>query len=67
MCFSDIGPDVRWVGNESGIAGDPNWNLLDTAGFERGAHAPSPDTLNCGNKFGKNWIQGECDVSIRPG
>lgn len=67
IVFSDIGPDVRWVGNESGIAGDPNWNLLDTAGFERGAHAPSPDTLNCGNKFGKNWIQGECDVSIRPG
>lgn len=67
IVFSDIGPDVRWVGNESGIAGDPNWNLLDTAGFERGALAPSTDTLNHGNKYGKNWIQGECDVSIRPG
>ncbi|HXL55981.1 MAG TPA: alpha-L-fucosidase [Chitinophagaceae bacterium] len=65
--FSDIGPDIRWVGNENGIAGDPNWNLLDTAGFTRGAGAPSTDTLNHGNENGKNWITAECDVSIRPG
>jgi len=65
--FSDIGPDIRWVGNENGIAGDPNWNLLDTAGFTRGAGAPSTDTLNHGNENGKNWIPAECDVSIRPG
>ncbi|HEY6976776.1 MAG TPA: alpha-L-fucosidase [Chitinophagaceae bacterium] len=65
--FSDIGPDIRWVGNENGIAGDPNWNLLDTAGFTRGAGAPSTDTLNHGNVNGKNWIPEECDVSIRPG
>lgn len=67
MVFSDIGPDARWVGNENGIAGDPNWNLLDTAGFTRGAGAPSTDTLNHGNVNGKNWIPAECDVSIRPG
>jgi alpha-L-fucosidase len=65
--FSDIGPDIRWVGNEKGFAGDPNWNLLDTAGFTRGAGAPSTDTLNHGNVNGKNWIPAECDVSIRPG
>src|SRR4051794_25845565 len=65
--FSDIGPDIRWVGNENGIAGNPNWNLLDTAGFTRGAGAPSTDTLNHGNVNGKNWIPAECDVSIRPG
>lgn len=65
--FSDIGPDIRWVGNENGIAGDPNWNLLDTAGFTRGAGAPPTDTLNHGNINGKKWISAECDVSIRPG
>jgi alpha-L-fucosidase len=65
--FSDIGPDVRWVGNENGIAGDPDWNFLDTAGFTRGAGAPATDTLNQGNMNGKNWIPAECDVSIRPG
>jgi len=67
VVFSDIGPDVRWVGNERGIAGTTNWNLLDTAGFTRGAGAPSSDTLNQGNVNGKNWIPAECDVSIRPG
>lgn len=67
VVFSDIGPDVRWVGNESGIAGKTNWNTLDTAGFTRGAGAPSQDTLNTGNANGKNWIPAECDVSIRPG
>lgn len=67
VVFSDIGPDIRWVGNESGFAGETNWNLLDTAGFTRGAGGPSQDTLNRGNVNGKNWIPAEVDVSIRPG
>ena len=67
VVFSDIGPDIRWVGNESGIAGETNWNLLDTAGLTRGAGGPSQDTLNRGNVNGRNWIPAECDVSIRPG
>ncbi|MEO6252323.1 MAG: alpha-L-fucosidase [Ferruginibacter sp.] len=67
LVFSDIGPDIRWVGNEQGFAGKTNWNTLDTAGFTRGAGAPSQDTLNTGNIYGKNWIPAECDVSIRPG
>ncbi|HLK29618.1 MAG TPA: alpha-L-fucosidase [Puia sp.] len=67
VVFSDIGPDIRWVGNENGIAGKTNWNMLDTAGFTRGAGAPSTDTLNAGNENGKVWIPAECDVSIRPG
>jgi len=65
--FSDIGPDIRWVGNENGVAGSSNWALLDTAGFKRGAGAPPTDTLNRGNVNGKIWIPAECDVSIRPG
>ncbi|HKP31605.1 MAG TPA: alpha-L-fucosidase, partial [Chitinophagaceae bacterium] len=67
VVFSDIGPDIRWVGNEKGIAAETNWNLLDTAGFARGIGAPPNDTLQQGNVFGKNWIPAECDVSIRPG
>jgi alpha-L-fucosidase len=67
VIFSDIGPDIRWCGNERGIAGTTNWNFLDTAGFTRGAGAPPTDTLNQGNFNGKNWIPAECDVSIRPG
>lgn len=67
VIFSDIGPDIRWVGNEKGIAGTTNWSLLDTTGFSRGIGAPPNDTLNMGNIHGKNWIPAECDVSIRPG
>ena len=40
VVFSDIGPGARWVGNEKGFAGDPNWNLLDTIGLSRGSDAP---------------------------
>lgn len=67
VIFSDIGPDIRWVGNEKGIASEPNWNFLDTAGFKRGEGAPPTDTLGRGNYNGSLWIPAECDVSIRPG
>lgn len=67
VVFSDIGPNIRWCGNEDGIAGTTNWNLLDTAGFTRGAGAPAQAVLNSGDERGKNWIPAECDVSIRPG
>lgn len=67
VIFSDIGPHIRWVGNEKGIANSTNWNTLDTAGFTPGQGAPSADTLNSGNANGKAWIPAECDVSIRPG
>lgn len=67
IIFSDIGPDARWVGNESGYAGKTNWNLLDTAGYKRGLGSPSQDTLGTGNYKGTNYIPAEVDVSIRPG
>ena len=67
IIFSDIGPDIRWVGNEKGIAGKTNWNYLDTAGFNRGLGAPPNDTLQQGNVNGRLWLPAECDVSIRPG
>jgi alpha-L-fucosidase len=67
VVFSDVGPHIRWIGNENGIAGKTNWNYLDTAGFTPGLGAPHTDTLNTGNRFGKAWMPGECDVSIRPG
>lgn len=67
VIFSDVGPDIRWCGNENGIAGETNWNYLDTDGFEPGAKAPKQDVLNSGNANGKYWIPAECDVSIRPG
>ncbi|MBI6117854.1 alpha-L-fucosidase [Salegentibacter maritimus] len=67
IIFSDIGPDARWIGNESGFAGKTNWSTLNISGFQPGADAPKQDTLNQGNINGEHWIPGEADVSIRPG
>lgn len=29
VMFSDNGPDVRWVGNEHGVAGEPCWSTIN--------------------------------------
>jgi len=64
VMFSDAGPDFRWVGNESGIAGDPCWATFNAEGRYPGG--PS-EGLNSGQRPGTDWIPAECDVSIRPG
>jgi alpha-L-fucosidase len=64
VMFSDGGPDIRWVGNERGIAGDPCWATLNAGGRYPGG---SSAHLNSGERFGTNWLPAECDVSIRPG
>ncbi len=63
--FSDIGPDIRWVGNERGIAGDPCWATINLSGFALGE--PDNERLNHGQRDGTSWLPAECDVSIRPG
>ena len=67
MVFSDVGPDCRWVGSETGFAGETNWSTLSPEGFSPGAGAPPLDTLRQGNARGTHWIPAEADVSIRPG
>ena len=63
--FSDGGPDVRWVGNESGFAGDPCWATINAADLLPG-HA-DPKHLNRGDRPGTHWLPAEVDVSTRPG
>lgn len=65
VMFSDAGPDVRWNGNESGVAGDPCWYTIDPSDTWPG-HADTK-RLNRGNRDGSVWRIPECDVSIRPG
>jgi len=83
VIFSDAGPDVRWVGNEQGIAGDPCWSTLDPALMYPGINKAAFQTdfpadmvqawgspfalLNKGDRRGSAWLPAECDVSIRPG
>ncbi len=65
VMFSDVGPDVRWVGNESGNAGETCWSTITTDGMAPGK--ADPGYLNTGDSNGKSWIPAETDVSIRPG
>ena len=70
VIFSDAGPDIRWVGNEKGIAGDPCWATFDPKGTHGGPGMPGDtksDEAATGHRYGSRWMPAECDVSIRPG
>jgi alpha-L-fucosidase len=69
VIFSDAGPDVRWVGTETGVAGDPNWSTVDpTVVPEPGMWSDAVRrSLRHGSPDGTVWRPGEADVSIRPG
>ncbi|MEJ2443825.1 MAG: alpha-L-fucosidase [Exilibacterium sp.] len=60
VMFADEHMDVRWVGNEKGVAGDPCWPTVDE----------TPYTMPKGNKGvrgGHIWNPAETNTSIRPG
>lgn len=69
VIFSDAGPDVRWVGNETGSAGAANWSMVDpTRVAVAGANDPwTVEALQQGDPDGSVWRPAETDVSIRPG
>jgi alpha-L-fucosidase len=69
VMFSDAGPDVRWIGNETGSAGQTNWSTMNP----RAVPYPGASgegiirALQEGDPEGTVWRPGETDVSIRPG
>jgi len=65
IIFSDIGPDVRWIGNERGFAGKTNWSMFSPE--REGIGKTHNPYQNQGDPYGTKWVTGECDVSIRPG
>jgi len=69
VIFSDAGPDVRWIGNENGVAGETNWSTVDPEAVPfPGATGPGvTEMLRQGDPHGTVWRPGETDVSIRPG
>jgi alpha-L-fucosidase len=71
VIFGDVGPDVRWVGNEEGHAGETSWATYTP-------HAPDEGKIPAngyvkdyegteGTRDGLYWMPAECDVSLRPG
>lgn len=69
VIFSDAGPDVRWIGNERGSAGETNWSTVDPAVVPvPGSDGPEViRMLQEGDPAGSVWRPGETDTSIRPG
>ncbi len=70
VIFSDMGPDLRWVGNEKGYANETCWETYDPVGPDGGAPAPGftrDKEGQAGTRNGSHWMPPECDVSIRPG
>jgi alpha-L-fucosidase len=69
--FGDVGPDVRWVGNEEGHAGETSWATYTPEAPKPGetpANGYVKDWLGVeGTRNGKYWMPAECDVSLRPG
>ena len=61
MIFGGSVPDIRWIGNEQGWAGDTNWAMYDEDKVSHYRQA------QWGLETADKWLPGECDVSIRPG
>ncbi len=60
-----MGRDVRWVGNEDGLARESEWSVIP-----KGVNMQAPDLGSRAylNNAGELvWYPAECDVSIRPG
>ncbi|MGP6146493.1 alpha-L-fucosidase [Jeotgalibaca sp. A122] len=64
--FSEDPTSVRWIGNESGRAGDPLWQRVSRAKMAEKKNS-DPDYLNHGDPAGDMYSVGEADVSIRSG
>lgn len=70
MIFSDVGPDMRWVGNEHGFANETSWATFTPTGIDGRKPVPGDSDYKqspAGNRNGKFWIPAECDVPQRLG
>ncbi|MGL5378464.1 alpha-L-fucosidase [Clostridium sp.] len=69
LVFSPYGTTVRWIGNESGKAGDPVWSKINRQRIIDDYHRGVEDNkyLNTGDPAGDIWSVGECDVSLTSG
>jgi alpha-L-fucosidase len=71
VLFGDVGPDVRWVGNEKGIAGETSWATYTPHAPDEGKKPGNGYVKDYegteGHRDGRYWMPAECDVPLRPG
>jgi alpha-L-fucosidase len=69
--FGDVGPDVRWVGNEEGHAGATCWATYTPQAPDPGKRPANGyskyEEATEGTRNGEYWMPAECDVPLRPG
>lgn len=70
--FSDVGPDLRWAGNERGYAAPECRSCITPRVAAGNTGDPSPGSvdetnLGTGDIDGRFCIPPECDVPLRPG
>jgi len=66
LIFADVGflqyADIRWVGNESGLAAEDNWNVVDRLGYLRWRPAEADTPLRIDHWF---WHPND-EKSLKP-
>ena len=71
VIFGDVGPDVRWVGNERGQAGETSWATYTPHAPDEGKKPGNGYVKDYegteGHRDGQFWMPAECDVALRPG
>lgn len=68
VIFSDIGPDIRWGGNEKGTLPETSWSTFTPLSLD--GLPTSPGQIDrkenqSGTRNGKNWVPAECDFPLR--
>ncbi len=59
VVFQGRSASIRWVGNEAGIARDPNWNSLKLSDLQSGGA-----TQDQSDPDGDAWAPVECDTTL---
>jgi alpha-L-fucosidase len=71
VLFGDVGPDIRWVGNEEGHAGTTCWATYTPHAPDEGKRPANgyvkSEEATEGARDGIYWMPAECDVPLRPG
>ncbi len=70
--FSDVGPDVRWIGNEQGLAAKESFGSFTPRSPRPAEGEAMPgfcktEEATAGHADGVFFIPGDCDVPLRPG
>jgi alpha-L-fucosidase len=65
LIFQGPHANLRWIGNEQGVADYPCWATVTNRKTLEAAEHGNPQLLGSGDPAGELWVPGECDVPIR--